>query len=157
MDDSNDEKGAGVKFPPPLLILILTLVAYAFDFLFPLPIVTGSSLWFSGSIVIAIAFLLVAIAIFQFRQAKTHVEPWKSTSTIIHRGVYRYSRNPIYLAFCIVTAGIGMVLNSWWVVSAILPLMFLLRRLVIAREEAYLEKKFGDEYLAYQKTVRRWI
>jgi len=157
MNDSTDEKGAGVKFPPPLLILILTLIAYAFDFLFPLPIITGSSMWFSGGIVIVIAFLLVAIAIFQFRQAKTHVEPWKSTSSIIQSGVYRYSRNPIYLAFCIVTAGIGMVLNSWWVVGVILPLMFLLRHLVIAREEAYLEKKFGDEYINYKNSVRRWI
>jgi protein-S-isoprenylcysteine O-methyltransferase Ste14 len=107
--------------------------------------------------VLVIALLIVAIAVFHFRQAKTHLEPWKPTSSIIQQGVYRYSRNPIYLAYCIATLGVGMILNSWWVIGAILPLVYLLQHFVIALEETYLQQKFGDEYLAYQKTVRRWI
>ncbi len=157
MSDSEDKKGPGVKYPPPLIVSTLILLAYALEFLASLPIIAGAAPWPSGSIVLAIALLMAAIAALQFRRAKTHLEPWKPTSSIIKRGVYRYSRNPIYLAFCIATLGIGMILNSWWVVGAVLPQVYLLQHFVIAREETYLQTKFGDEYLAYQKKVRRWI
>ena len=156
MIDQADKNGPGVKFPPPLITLALIFIGWLLDQLLALPIAEQTAV--AGAILLlASAAFIASITAFQFFQAKTHIEPWKPTSTIITRGVYRYSRNPIYLAFCIATPGAGMLLNSWWVIAMVLPLIYLLQRLVISREEKYLEQKFGQEYLAYRDSVRRWI
>ena len=155
LDD--DQKGPAVKIPPPLLTLSVIIATYLIDRLFPLPIVVGDPLWPGGSALIICALLLAVIAVIQFAKAKTPIEPWKPTSTIIQHGIYRFSRNPIYLALCIATAGIGLILNSWWIAAGIILLVMLMRRLVIDREEAYLRKKFGREYEDYKTRVRRWI
>jgi protein-S-isoprenylcysteine O-methyltransferase Ste14 len=152
-----DKRGPGLKFPPPLLPLISIGSAYLADTYLPLPINEHPTLWLTGLVVALAAVCLAVIVLLQFRRAKTHVEPWQPTLFIIRSGLFRYSRNPIYLCFCIATIGCGLMLNSWWVIAAVLPLVYLLQRLVIRREEAYLQQKFGDSYLAYQRHVRRWL
>jgi protein-S-isoprenylcysteine O-methyltransferase Ste14 len=122
-----------------------------------MPISEGDSLWWSGVWLAAVAALLALVTLLQFLRAKTHVEPWQPTTTIIQSGVYRYSRNPIYLAFCLATAACGMLLNSWWILAAVLPLAYLLQILVIHKEEVYLEAKFGQSYLDFKNQVRRWL
>ncbi len=154
---TEDKRGPGLKFPPPLLLLVAVGCAWLANLLKPLPIVAGDALLVSGIAVIAIALLIALIALVHFFEAKTHVEPWHPTTSIIRKGVYRFSRNPIYLSFCIAAVGTGLVLNSWWVVASVTVLKPLLERLVISREEAYLEKKFGDHYLEYKRQVRRWL
>lgn len=154
---TDDKRGPGLKFPPPLLVLATVGCAWLANLLKPLPIVAGDALLASGIAIIAIALLIALIALVHFFEAKTHVEPWHPTTAIIRKGVYRFSRNPIYLSFCIATVGAGLVLNSWWVVASVTLLKPLLERLVISREETYLEKKFGDHYLEYKRQVRRWL
>jgi len=154
---AEDERGPGLKFPPPLLVLAVICLACLIDWFVPLPIIGGETRWISGAALTAIALLLAVLALFHFFEAETHVEPWHPTTTIIQKGVYRHSRNPIYLAFCIATGGVGLLLNSWWIIGSILPLVYLLQRLVIRREESYLEKKFGQHYLDYKNKVRRWL
>ncbi|MDH3536911.1 MAG: isoprenylcysteine carboxylmethyltransferase family protein [Gammaproteobacteria bacterium] len=154
---AEDINGPGLKFPPPLLVLAVAGVAALVDWISPLPIIERGAPWLSGAAVIALAMLLAVIALAHFISAKTHVEPWHPTTTIIQTGIYRFSRNPIYLAFCIATIGTGLVLNSWWVVASAAPLNLLLQSLVIRREEAYLEAKFGETYLEYKRRVRRWL
>ncbi|MCP4978868.1 MAG: isoprenylcysteine carboxylmethyltransferase family protein [Gammaproteobacteria bacterium] len=157
MSESEDKRGPGLKFPPPLLVLAIIGCAYLIERLFSLPIVAGEFLWLTGTALIVAALLLATITLLHFFKAKTHVEPWHPTTTIIQKGVFRYSRNPIYLSFCIATLGIGVILNSWWVVCSLLPTIYFLQHLVIKREEAYLEHKFGAPYLDYKQRVRRWI
>jgi protein-S-isoprenylcysteine O-methyltransferase Ste14 len=154
---TEDKRGPGLKFPPPLLLLAAVGCAWLANLLKPLPIVAGDALLVSGIAIIAIALLIALIALVHFFEAKTHVEPWHPTTSIIRKGVYRFSRNPIYLSFCVAAVGTGLVLNSWWVVASVTVLKPLLERLVISREEAYLEKKFGDHYLEYKRQVRRWL
>ena len=154
---AEDKRGPGLKFPPPLLAAALIATAWLIDLQRPLPITSGGGLWLGGSFVIGLALVIALLALVQFFAHKTHVEPWHPTTTIIQKGLYRFSRNPIYLAFCIATVGVGLVLNSWWIVASSLPLKSLLQRLVIQREETYLEKKFGKDYLQYKRRVRRWI
>ncbi len=157
MAEIEDKRGPGLKFPPPLLVIALIGGAWLLDEMYGLPIVAGDHPWRSGTAVIALALLLALTALIEFIRSRTHVEPWQPTTTIIRRGVFRYSRNPIYLAFCIATPGAALVLNSWWIVC-VLPLqVYLLQVLVIRREERYLEGKFGEEYLAYKRSVRRWL
>jgi protein-S-isoprenylcysteine O-methyltransferase Ste14 len=157
LHDSEDKRGPGLKFPPPLLVVATIGPGYLIDWVKPLPILSADFVWLSGTALIVAALLLALVALFHFLELKTHVEPWHPTTTIIKQGVYRFSRNPIYLAFCIATVGTGLVLNSWWVLMAVLPLVFLLQQLVIRREEVYLERKFGEVYLDYKRQVRRWF
>jgi len=152
-----DKRGPGLKFPPPLLLLAAIGCAWLVDTIRPLPIVDEAALWWPGAAIITIALLIALVALVHFFIVKTHIEPWHPTTVIIRNGVYRFSRNPIYLAFCIATVGAGLVLNSWWVIASVMLLKPLLEHLVISREEIYLEKKFGEHYLAYKRQVRRWL
>jgi len=152
-----DKRGPGLKFPPPLLPLTLIGIGYLADVYLPLPINEYSALWLTGLIVVVAALCLAAIVLIQFLRAKTHIEPWQPTTFMIQSGIFRYSRNPIYLSFCFATLGCGLMLNSWWVIAAVLPLIYLLQQLVIRHEESYLQQKFGETYLAYKRRVRRWL
>ncbi|MDH3636617.1 MAG: isoprenylcysteine carboxylmethyltransferase family protein [Gammaproteobacteria bacterium] len=157
MSDIEDRRGPGLKFPPPLLVIGIIGLGYLVDWIVPLPISTWDLLWLTGIALIVLSIILALIALFHFLEAKTHVEPWHPTTTIIDKGLFRYSRNPIYLAFCSTTVGSGLALNSWWIVMGVLPLVYLLQKLVIKREETYLETKFGKVYLDYKSRVRRWL
>ena len=155
MQTEADSKGPAVKFPPPLITLAVILSAYGLQWLFPLSIGQVPALMPMGIGLIVGALMIIIIAAISFIRAKTHLEPWKPTSTIVSSGIFSLSRNPIYVGFCLICIGIGLVLNSWWVVFSFLPLPWLLYVLVIRREEDYLEGKFGEGYLEYQRRVRR--
>jgi protein-S-isoprenylcysteine O-methyltransferase Ste14 len=157
LPENEDKRGPGLKFPPPLLVGVIIGCGYLVDWIVPLPVLSGDFAWLSGAVLLVVALLLALTGLFHFLEAKTHLEPWQPTTTIIKQGVFGYSRNPIYLAFCIATAGSGLVLNSWWVLMGVLPLMCLLQQLVIKHEEVYLESKFGEVYLDYKRQVRRWL
>ncbi|TDJ21986.1 MAG: isoprenylcysteine carboxylmethyltransferase family protein [Gammaproteobacteria bacterium] len=152
-----DEKGANVKFPPPLVFIGAILLGYAMDYLLPLKIGDTIVIMIAGLMMVLIALIVIVLAILTFRRANTSVEPWRPTSAIITGGVFGISRNPIYLAFCWATIGIGLILNSWWVVLGFIPAAALITVFVIVREEAYLEDKFAEEYRRYRSRVRRWL
>ncbi|HKJ51777.1 MAG TPA: isoprenylcysteine carboxylmethyltransferase family protein [Gammaproteobacteria bacterium] len=152
-----DKRGPGVRVPPPLLALAVIGAAWAADRVLPLPVGDGNWLRWSGFAVIALAFGLALFTLLHFFVARTHVEPWRPTSVIIRHGIFRFSRNPIYLAFCVATLGTGLVLNSWWGIAAVPLLGYLLHCFAIRREEAYLERKFGEVYVSYRREVRRWL
>ena len=152
-----DKRGPGLKFPPPLLPVALFGCAWLAEQWAPLPISEGDALFLPGIVLLPVSLSLALIALFQFFRARTQAEPWQPTSSIIESGIFRYSRNPIYLAYCIAMLGGGLLLDSWWGIVAIAPLAWLLKVLVIRKEEIYLEAKFGDSYLDYKHRVRRWL
>ena len=152
-----DKRGPGVRIPPPVLALAVLGAAWGADRILPMPIAAGGLLLWIGVAIVALALLLALAALIQFFAAKTHVEPWRPTSVIISGGVFRFSRNPIYLAFCVTALGAGLALNSWWIIASMPLLGYLLHHFAIRREEAYLERKFGEQYLAYKRRVRRWL
>ena len=152
-----DKRGPGLKFPPPLLVLVLIGTGYLADSWQPLPITQSVDLRLIGLLLVTASLLLALLALSCFLRAKTHVEPWQPTTVILQSGIFAYSRNPIYLAFCIATLGAGLIINSWWGLGVTPVLAYLLQRLVINREESYLEQKFGEDYLAYRRRVRRWL
>ena len=143
--------------PPPLILVAVIACGYGMDQIYTLTVSQSVRLGIAGYLLIVIAFSIILIAAWSFYRFKTHIEPWKPTSKVISSGIFRYSRNPIYTGFIIATAGIGLVLNSWWIILSVLPLAALLYLLVIRLEESYLLRKFGDEYANYQKRVRRWL
>ena len=125
--------------------------------LIPLPVSQSIELDIPGYLLVAVGSGIILLAASSFYRFKTHIEPWKPTSRIISSGIFSFSRNPIYLGFCIATPGVGLVLNSWWIILSVIPLAALLYLLVIRLEESYLLRKFGDEYAHYQQRVRRWL
>ena len=91
------------------------------------------------------------------RAADTTIRPDKPVSNLIQDGPFRYTRNPIYLSDAMIYAGIAVLRNSLWAI-VLLPLaMFVIQREVMGREERYLDRTFGEEYLDYKRRVRRWI
>ena len=102
-------------------------------------------------------FVVLGFAISEFRRHGTRVETYRPTTAIAQTGIYRFSRNPIYLAMGFPIAGLAIALDTLWIAAAAVPFYAVIRYFVIAREEDYLERKFGDEYRAYKARVRRWL
>jgi protein-S-isoprenylcysteine O-methyltransferase Ste14 len=96
-------------------------------------------------------------AITTFLRAKTTPHPNHPVNALVTSGPYRASRNPMYVGMSFGMAGIALVLNTPWLLAVLPPVWLLLRRLVIDREEAYLERKFGDEYRTFCARTRRWL
>lgn len=114
-------------------------------------------LYLGGGALIALGGALLVWSMKSFRNAGTAVPIGRPTTVIVSSGPYRYSRNPIYIGLTAIYLGIGIAADSQWVLALTVPMLAIVRFGVIAREEAYLEKKFGQTYLAYKDRVRRWV
>ena len=156
--DPEDRRGPRIFFPPPLIAIAMVIAGWAVDHYW-WSLTIGSVLWTRpvGTALLVASLILIIISALPFWAHKTSLEPWEPTSFIIQSGVFRFSRNPIYLAFCVASVGAGFTLNSFWVLGSVLPLVLVLRFAVIQREEIYLESKFGAQYLDYKSRVRRWL
>jgi len=110
-----------------------------------------------GIALIILAPTLALSALITMKRAGTNVDPAKPALTIVRGGPFRFTRNPMYLALCLVQAGIGFLLNDWITLLFVVPLALVLHFGVILPEERYLEAKFGEQYLALKRKVRRWI
>jgi hypothetical protein len=102
-------------------------------------------------------YCVFAAGIRNFSRAATPVPTNEPTRALVTTGIHGWSRNPIYLGMFLVYGGIGIVVRSPWILILALPLAILIRYGVVAREEAYLERRFGDAYLDYKRRVRRWL
>jgi protein-S-isoprenylcysteine O-methyltransferase Ste14 len=105
--------------------------------------------------VVAVALFLYSVG--KFRAARTPVPGNKPTTVIVRTGPYRFSRNPIYLAFSLLQLGIAIWINGLWLIATLFAALAVMACVVIPREEQYLERKFRGEYLDYKRSVRRWL
>ena len=110
-----------------------------------------------GTGLIVLGVLTLHLAYWALARARTTIDPRVHTTTIVTTGIYRLSRNPIYLGWFLLTLGFGVKNLSLFPTSVSVLMVGLLHWAVVIREETYLEQTFGDEYLRYKKTVRRWI
>ena len=154
---SDDRRGPRIFVPPPLITLTMLGAGWGVEQYWAVNITDASWIHTVGIGLLVVSLSLAIAAALPFFFHKTSIEPWQPTSTIIQSGVYGFSRNPIYLAFCLASSGIGFYLNSLWVLASVFPLVLVLQFAVIRREEIYLEKKFGEHYLEYKNRVRRWL
>ncbi len=153
-----DVDSAKVTFPPPFIYLGMLLLGLALDRVLPWSIeLTAIGRYAGGGLLItaALAYLLTASG--RFHKAGTDVKPWKTTSAIVAEGVYALTRNPMYLGMALFMAGLGLLFSSLGVLLMLPVVIGLIQTQVIAREERYLEAKFGDEYRVYKSRVRRWL
>ena len=165
-----DRDNPGVIAPPPLIYLGFLLVGWAI-FRFANPEVLGEGArWLKlgfgmetqtrriVSLPLIIGGLLLdGAAAGYFRRLGTAVEPWKPSTVLATEGLYRFSRNPIYLGFAITYAGLAIAMNSVLVLLLLIPCLWVVDRFVIRREERYLSARFGADYEAYRARVRRWL
>ena len=92
-----------------------------------------------------------------FRRAKTTPVPIRPATTLVMSGPYRFTRNPMYVGLAIATLGCGRVLRTWWPLVLLIPTIAIVNEFVILPEERYLHRRFGVEYDAYARRVRRWL
>lgn len=141
---------------PPFIYLTAIIVGLVLHFVWPLPFV---ALWarLVGALIVVLAAVLFIWAVRTFRSAGTPVPGSEPTTTIVNVGPYRFSRNPIYLAFSLFQMGIALAVNDAWILITLLVSVSTMSFVVIPREERYLEARFGEEYTSYKGSVRRWL
>jgi protein-S-isoprenylcysteine O-methyltransferase Ste14 len=159
MLSSNEAVASGLRRPPVLYVACLVL-GFAVDRLLPLPLsYPEATLAYSmaGGALILIGVAVMAAGARNFSRAGTPVPSNQPVHALVTTGIHGWSRNPIYVGMLLLYAGIGTAARSPWVLMFALPLIVILRYGVIAREETYLERRFGDAYRDYKKRVRRWL
>ncbi len=150
----------GVIAPPPLMAVAVILLGLLLDWIAPAYIL-ANVLSLSVRIVLGLA-LVVASGALQFsamglfRVAGTNMEPWKPTLHLVTHGIYRWLRNPMYVAGVLGIAGIAIMFASDWVLALDILFAFVLHFGVVRREERYLEAKFGDAYRLYKLSAPRY-
>jgi len=149
---------ANVIVRPPIAWVLAVLAGLTLSWFMPLPLIRSAVLagWL-GAPVFALALALFVWAIATMTRGGSNVPTNLPTTTIVDTGPYRFTRNPIYLAMVLGLIGLAIVFNTLWLLLVAVPFALVIRYGVIAREEAYLERKFGGVYRRYRSGVRRWL
>ena len=157
-DTSLRPDNAGVIAPPPLIFIGVLAIALAIDWL-----VAGPSLGMSyglrmltATILLIPAGVLLFAAGAGFSSAKTNIPPWKPSTALVTSGIYGYTRNPMYLGMALAYAALSVFADSVVALAGLPVALAVMHYGVIAREERYLEEKFGESYREYRRRVRRW-
>ena len=156
----NDTKTAGVIARPPFLYLTALLLGLVLDRLLPWPFAVPAGDLVRWAVAVSLILIGIALAIAgvrSFSSAATPVPTSKPTRALVTTGIHGWSRNPIYVGMFLLYGGIGIAARSPWALILMLPLAITMRYGVVAREEAYLEGRFGDAYRDYKTRVRRWL
>ena len=127
------------------------------DYFRPVTVLPASVQYIAGFAIIALAGVIVVSAVLQFRRASTSFSDFAPATHLVTRGPYRLSRNPGYLALSLLYVGIGVAADNLWIVAGLVPILIVMHYGVIVREEQYLKRTFGEEYLQYKASVRRWV
>ena len=151
---------ADVAVKPPLLFLGAVAAGLLLSLALPIGPGLGSANELAvvvGLTFIVIGFALAAFSVRTFSRAGADIVPGRPATTLVTKGPYRVTRNPIYIGFTLLYFGIAILATSIWMLLLLVPLLIVLQRGVVEREEAYLETKFGEAYEKYQARVPRWL
>jgi protein-S-isoprenylcysteine O-methyltransferase Ste14 len=150
---------SGVRIFPPLIHVGAIAIGFLVQWVAPVRI-GGSGRWpalFAGCVLLALAAGLITWTAKIMFGAGTTPNPTRPTTALVIRGPFRFTRNPMYLAWELICVGAGLVAGSLWPIVMAIPAALVTRRLVINKEERYLEARFGAQYMDYKKRVRRWL
>lgn len=149
---------AQVIIRPPLAWALAVLAGLVIDWLEPLPFLPDDlPAGAFGALVFALALALAVWAIATMTSAGSNVPTNQPTTAIVESGPYRFTRNPIYLGMFGGLIGLAIAFDTLWLLLMLVPFALVIRYGVVAREEVYLERKFGDLYRGYRVRVRRWL
>jgi len=147
---------AGVIAPPPAVFLGFLGLGFVLESLLPGAALPGWAQWIGAVVIVAGAGLVVSFEL-AFKRAGTDANPYRPSTALATDGPYRVSRNPGYLGMALSYIGITLAAEAPWALVMLVPATLVIQYGVIAREERYLERLFGEEYLSYKRTTRRWI
>jgi protein-S-isoprenylcysteine O-methyltransferase Ste14 len=145
------------KLTPPVYLLLTLLVMTALNFKLPIARWVVPPYSYVGSALIVIGTLMTGYSARLFAKAGTPLIPFERSTALVTHGLYRFTRNPMYLGLVIIVLGVAILQGS---VGAFLPLpvfVWILQSHYVRGEERFLEGIFGTRYLEYKRTVRRWI
>jgi protein-S-isoprenylcysteine O-methyltransferase Ste14 len=146
-----------VRIIPPLVYLTGLVIGSLLTLWFPTKVVPGLVAWGIGGILILCGAILAASAIFNFKSVGTPIRPDRAATTLVIVGPYKLTRNPMYLALAFVYLGIAIAEQSLWAVLLLPVVLAIILNRAIKPEEAFLERRFGSDYLRYRAKVRRWL
>lgn len=159
MENSNDR--AAVRVFPPAVPLLTVVLGVALQHYWPIDsgiALPAAARYSVGAFIVVASVLGLGLwSVLLVRRSDQTENPWKPTTAIIESGPFRISRNPMYLQMVLVCLGFSVLLWNAWILLLTPLCAWLLQRLAIRPEERYLERKFGDDYRAYKRRVRRWI
>jgi len=150
---------AGVIALPPFIFLGFLVAATALEAIAPLPFWGAHALgrYVTGAVVGLGGFIIIGLGTGRLVAAGTNIPPNLPATALVVDGIYERTRNPLYLGSTLVYLGLSIAAGSLWAMVLAVPLLWVINVGVIAREERYLERKFGDTYRAYKSRVRRWV
>ena len=146
-----------VKIIPPLVYLAGLVIGFLANIWMPIKVVPSLVAWTSGGILIFCGAVLAGSAVFKFKDVGTTVRPDRAASTLVIVGPYKITRNPMYLGLAFVYLGVAVAGQSVWALILLPVVLTIIQRRAIEPEEAFLERRFGADYVGYKEKVRRWI
>jgi protein-S-isoprenylcysteine O-methyltransferase Ste14 len=154
---ADDQDYAGIWIPPPPIYLLTLLLGLLLDRRAHVPFLPRGVARLLGWPLVGGGMALATWFVRTMRGADTTLDVNKPVSSLVQDGPFRYSRNPGYLSLTILYAGIAILRNALWAILLLPLVLYVIQREVIEREERYLERTFGEEYLTYKRRVRRWV
>ena len=142
---------------PPIILLVTILCEVGLHYWLPITRVINASWNWVGITIIVVGVLIVVGPVTAFARAETTIKPFEDSSSLVVSGIYRYTRNPMYVGMVVVLLGVAVLLGS--LSPFIMPIIFVpvLNARIIKHEEQMLEERFGEEYRELKRSVRRWI
>ncbi len=150
-------RSPGIHFPPPFIYVALFLLGLLLDQLVPVNPLPRTFSRLVAAVLLLPGFGLVFWSLWLFFRARTSPLPMRPTTALVFSGPYRWTRNPMYLGMLLLYLGAALLFDVFWALVLTPAVVMLVGRLVIRREERYLDAKFGEDYRLYQTQVRRWI
>ena len=154
---TDEQDNPGIRVPPPLIYLLALILGLLLDRRVHIPFLPGGGARVLGWPLMVGGMALMAWFVRTMRGADTTIRLDKPVSSLIKDGPFRYSRNPGYLSLTMLYAGIAVLRKDLWAILFLPLVLIVIQREVIGREERYLERTFGEEYLDYKARVRRWM
>lgn len=150
----------GVYIPPPLIYVAVFLVAIFIQSKVPI----DKTLFYKPATkIIGILIIIIAVSFFLFRSLKRFIQTKNTVVTVLPAnslqttGIYSVTRNPMYIGLALVYIGIACFIGNWWNIILFPLLLLIVQEYIIKREEQYLVRRFGQDYIEYRKRVRRWL
>jgi len=149
----------GIHFPPPVIYAVIFLAA-----VFIQKKISIDDHFFKSRMIFVIGILFFLLAVYyiarsmnQFIQTKNTIIPNKPAESLQTTGIYHSTRNPMYLGLVMVYLGLSCLIGNWWNIILLPLLLLIIQEYIIKKEEKYLVRKFGQEYIDYSRQVRRWL
>jgi protein-S-isoprenylcysteine O-methyltransferase Ste14 len=154
---TDDQDNPGIKVPPPLIYLLALLLGLVLDRRAHVPFLPRKAGRIIGWPLVGGGVLLGGWFRKTMREADAPIRTDRPVPRLTTEGPFRFTRNPGYLSLAMLYAGIAVLRNALWAILLLPLVLIVIQREVIGREERYLERTFGEEYLAYKARVRRWV